>query len=329
MFQSYLKIAWRNIWKNTAFSITNLLGLTIGMTCTTLILLWVQDERSWDKFHTNHENIYRLVVNRHFNGEITTDVASPYPAAEALKTNFPEIKNATVDDYGGDHVLKYNETIIKKRGYNTNANFLNMLHWKFLKGNAATAFSNPENIVITESTARSLFSSEEPVGKVVKFDNQSLKTVSAVIQDPPSNSSFQFNFLTSFNPSGDFEKQASTDWVNSFTETIVEVKQGTNLPELNKKITAFMNSKTTGSTKFDFFLHPMDKWRLYSDFKNGVNTGGLISYVKLFTIIAIIILVIACVNFMNLSTAQSERRAKEVGIRKTVGSERRPLVGEF
>ena len=329
MFRSYLKIAWRNIWKNTAFSVTNLLGLTIGMTCTILILLWVQDERGWDRFHSNHSNVYRLLVNRNFNGEITTDVASPYPTAEALKANFPEVKNAAVDDYGGDHVLKFNETIVKKRGYNTISGFLNMFQWKFVKGNAATAFSNPENIVITASMAKSLFGSEEPLGKVVKFDNQALKTVSAVVQDPPSNSSFQFSFLTSFNPSGDFEKQAATDWVNSFTETIVEVQPGTNIPGLNKKITAFMNSKTTGGAKFEFFLHPMDKWRLYSDFKNGVNTGGLISYVKLFTIIAIIILVIACVNFMNLSTAKSEKRAKEVGIRKTLGSERRQLIWQF
>ena len=322
MFQSYLKVAWRNIWRNPAFSITNLLGLTIGMTCTLLILLWVQDERSWDKFHSNYNQIFRLLVNRDFNGEITTDVATPFPLGDALKAAFPEIKNNTLDDYGSDHVLKYNETIVKKRGYTANLGFVNMLHWNFLKGNAATAAANPENIVLTESMAKALFGNEDPMGKVVKLDNQALKTVAAVVKDPPSNSSYQFNFVTFFNPTGEFEKRAANDWVNSFTETILEVQPGTNIAELNQKISAFANSKTTGGAKFEFFLHPMSKWRLYSDFKGGVNTGGLISYVKLFTVIAFIILIIACVNFMNLSTAKSEKRAKEVGIRKTLGSER-------
>lgn len=329
MFRSYLKIAWRNIWKNTAFSVTNLLGLTIGMTCTILILLWVQDERSWDQFHPNHQNIYHLKVNRNFNGEVTTDIASPYPLADALKANFPEIKNSFVDDYGGDHVLKYNETIVKKRGYITNSGFLNLFHWKFLQGNPATAFSNPENIVITASMAKALFGKEEPLGKVIKVDNRDLRTVTAVIQDPPANSTFQFNYLLSFNPNGDYEKQAATDWVNCYTECFVEVQPGVNIDELNKKISAFTNGKHSGGPRFDYFLHPMDKWRLYSDFKNGVNTGGMISYVKLFTIIAVIILIIACVNFMNLSTAKSEKRAKEVGIRKTLGSERGQLIMQF
>lgn len=329
MFRSYLKIAWRNIWKNTAFSVTNLLGLTIGMTCTILILSWVQDERSWDQFHPNHKNIYHVKVNRNFNGEVTTDIASPYPLAEALKANFPEIKNSFVDDYGGDHVVKYNETIVKKRGYVTNSGFLNLFHWKFLQGNPATAFGSPENIVITESMAKALFGKEEPIGKVVKVDNRDLRTVTAVIQDPPANSTFQFNYLLSFNPNGDYEKQAATDWVNCYTECFVEVQPGANINELNKKISAFANGKNAGGPKFEYFLHPMDKWRLYSDFKNGVNTGGMISYVKLFTIIAVIILIIACVNFMNLSTAKSEKRAKEVGIRKTLGSERKQLVMQF
>lgn len=329
MFQSYSRIAWRNIWRSTAFSVTNLLGLTIGMTCTIFIMLWVMDEYSWDKFHPNHQNIYHLMVNRNFNGEISTDIASPYPLADALQTNFPEIRHASVDDYGGDHVLKYNETILKKRGYVTNSSFLKIFGWKFTKGNAANAFGNPESIVVTESMAKALFGNEEPMGKIVKWDNHDLKTVTGVVQDPPATSSIQFSYLMPFNPNGEYEKQAAADWVNSYTETRVEVQAGTNIAALNKKISAFVNSKNPGGAKFEYFLHPMDKWRLYSDFKNGVNTGGMISYVKLFTVIAIIILLIACVNFMNLSTAKSEKRAKEVGIRKTLGSERGQLVLQF
>ncbi|RYF79704.1 MAG: FtsX-like permease family protein, partial [Chitinophagaceae bacterium] len=162
----------------------------------------------------------------------------------------------------------------------------------------------------------------------IKLDNQDLKTVGGVVQDPPASSSFQFGYVSTFNPSSDFVQQASSDWQNCFTQTFVEVQPGTDIDALNKKITAFANSKLD-KVKFEYFLFPMDKWRLYGDFKNGVNTGGMISYVKLFTIIAVIILLIACVNFMNLSTAKSEKRAKEVGIRKTLGSERKQLVVQF
>jgi putative ABC transport system permease protein len=327
MFKSYLKIAWRNILRNKGFSLTNLSGLTIGMTCTILILLWVNDELNWDKFHPNHQNIYQVMVSRNFNGEITTDRSVPFPLAGAIKNNFPEIKHSSVDDFGADNVLKYNETIIKRRGITASADYANLFQWKFLKGNAATALANPENIVLTQSTAKALFGEAEPVGKIIRVNNSMNRTVSAVVQDPPSNSTIQFNLIVPFDASNENIKRASTDWVNAFSETFVEVQPGTNITELNKKISTLANSR--GEKDFVYFLHPMDKWRLYSDFKGGVNTGGMIDYVKLFTLIAIIILLIACVNFMNLSNAKSEKRAKEVGIRKTLGSERKQLLLQF
>ena len=298
------------------------------MTCTILILLWVNDELNWDKFHPNHQNIYQVMVNRNFNGEITTDRSVPFPLADAVKNNFPEIKHSSVDDFGSDNVLKYNETIIKRRGITASADYANLFQWKFLKGNATTALANPENIVLTQSTAKALFGEAEPVGKIIRVNNSMNRTVSAVVQDPPSNSTVQFNLIVPFDASNENIKRASTDWVNAFSETFVEVQPGTNIAELNKKISTLANSH--GEDKgFVYFLHPMDKWRLYSDFKGGVNTGGMIDYVKLFTLIAIIILLIACVNFMNLSTAKSEKRAKEVGIRKTLGSERKQLLLQF
>jgi putative ABC transport system permease protein len=328
MFKSYLKIAWRNIWRNKAFSITNLSGLTIGMTCTMLILLWVQDELNWDKFHPDHQNIYQVMVNRDFNGEVNTDKSVPFPLAEELKRNFPQVKNATTDNYGSDIILKYNETIIKRRALNVSQEYNDVFQWKVVKGSAARALANPEDIILTASTARSLFGDADPLGKVVRIDNHSDYTVSAVVEDVPSNSSIQFNALLPFNPSSDFVKQANTDWVNCFSQTFIKLQPGTDVTALNKQISVLANSR--GEKKnFVYFLHPMDKWRLYSDFKHGVNTGGMISYVKLFTVIAIIILLIACVNFMNLSTAKSEKRAKEVGIRKTLGSERKQLLLQF
>ena len=329
MFRSYLKIAWRNIWKNKTFSATNLLGLSIGMTCTMLILLWVQDELSWDKFHPNHKSVYHVMVNRNFNGEITTDVSSPFPLAAALKQAFPEVKSSSLDNFGGEQVLKYNETIVKRRGYSVHGDYLNVFQWTFVKGNAAIALNRPDNIVLTTSTAKALFGSEEAIGKVVKLNNENLKTVTGVVQDPPSNSTVQFSFIMPFNPNDGYVREASNDWVNAFTQCFVELAPGTNIAALNKKISQFANKRTGGDSKSDYFLHPMEKWRLYSDFRNGINTGGMISYVRLFSIIAIIILLIACVNFMNLSTAKSEKRAKEVGIRKTLGSAKKQLILQF
>jgi putative ABC transport system permease protein len=211
---------------------------------------------------------------------------------------------------------------------NVSQQYNDVFQWKVVKGSAARALANPEDIILTASTARSLFGDADPLGKVVRIDNHSDYTVSAVVEDVPSNSSIQFNALLPFNPSSDFVKQASSDWVNCFSQTFIKLQPGTDVTALNKQISVLANSR--GEKKnFVYFLHPMDKWRLYSDFKHGVNTGGMISYVKLFTVIAIIILLIACVNFMNLSTAKSEKRAKEVGIRKTLGSERKQLLLQF
>jgi ABC-type antimicrobial peptide transport system permease subunit len=328
MFISYFKIAWRNIWRNKAFSFTNLAGLAIGMTCTMLILLWVQDEISWDKVHRNHENVYQVMVNRDFNGEITTDKSVPFPLAAAMKNNLPEIKSSSVDDYGRDVVLKYKDVMVKKRSIHVGGDYTSVFQWRPIKGDLNTAISNPDAIVLTVSAAEALFNQEEPIGKVVRIDNNADKTVTAVVEDPPYNSTIQFSAIVPFNTSEDYVKNAASDWVNCFTQSFVEVQPGTDIAALNRKISELANSR--GENKdFVYFLHPMDKWRLYSDFKNGVNTGGMIAYVKLFTVIAIIILFIACVNFMNLSTAKSEKRAKEVGIRKTLGSERMQLLWQF
>ena len=329
MFQSYLKIAWRSIRRNKGFSLINILGLSIGMASTIFILLWVQDEMSWDRFHSNYQNIHHVMVNRNFNGETNTDNSTPFPMAAGLKQAFPQIKKSFVANYGQDQVLKYKETILKRRGYQVMGDYFDVLKWTFIKGNKETALSNPENIVLTESIATSLFGKEDPMGKTIKVDNNELKKVSGIVKDPPPNSSVLFEFIIPYNPNSDFVRNASDDWVNSFTQTFVELEPGTDLKALEKQISLFANNKNSNETDFAYLLHPMEKWRLYSDFQDGINTGGMISYVKLFTAIAIIILLIACVNFMNLSTAKSEKRSKEVGIRKTLGSARSQLIIQF
>lgn len=330
MFRNYLKIAWRNLFRNKGFSLTNLLGLAIGMTCTILIFLWVKDELAYDKFHTNHKNIYQVIAHRNFNNQVFTDRNMVLPLAKSLQTNSSQIKNAVVTTYAQPHVLTYGELKLKKQGYTVSEHYFEMFTWKFIKGSAQTAIPDPYTIVLTESAAKSLFGKDDPINKILKIDNDYDARVTAVIADPPGNSSFQFDFINTFNYNGDTEKRAMNNWSSSSWNVFIQTVPGANLKVLEKNINDLKWQHDPGDKKIStYFTFPMEKWRLYSDFKDGKNAGGMIEYVRLFTAIAIIILLIACVNFMNLSTARSEKRAKEVGIRKTLGSDKKQLVLQF
>lgn len=329
MIKNYLKIAWRNLFKNKGFSITNILGLTIGITCTILIFLWVQDERAYDKFHSNYSNIYQVIAHRNFNNQIFTDRNMVMPLGKSLENASPQIKNAVVTTHRQSHVLTYGDAKLKKQGYFVSEHFFDMFSWKFIKGNAATAIPDAYSIVLTQSAAKALFGNADPINKVVRIDNNYDAKVTAIIQDIPDNSSLQFDFINMFNYSGDSEKRAMTNWQNSSWNVYVQMVPGANMETLDKTINDIKHQHDPNDKMSTYFTFPMEKWRLYSDFKDGKNVGGMIEYVKLFSVIAIIILLIACVNFMNLSTARSEKRAKEVGIRKTLGSGKKQLILQF
>jgi ABC-type antimicrobial peptide transport system permease subunit len=330
MIKNYFKTAWRNLFRNKAFSITNLLGLSIGITCTIFIFLWTRDELNYNKFHTNYNSIYKLMATRNFNNQVFTDENMVLPLAKELKEKLPQIKNAVVTTHQQPLVLSYGDLKIKKYGYTVSGHFFDMFSWKFIKGNAATAIGDPSSIVLTRSTAKAIFGSSDPINKVLKLNNEHDAKVTAIVDDPPGNSSFQFDYLTPFNYSDPGIQQSMTEWENSSWNVFVQVDSKTDFKTLEKNINDIKYQHDPGDKKIStYFTFPMSKWRLYSDFKDGKNTGGMIEYVRLFTIIAIIILLIACINFMNLSTARSERRAKEVGIRKTLGSDKKQLVLQF
>jgi putative ABC transport system permease protein len=330
MFKNYFKIAWRNLFRNKGFSLTNILGLTIGITCTILIFLWVQDERAYNKFHANYNNIYKIMAHRDFNNQVFTDQNMVLPLAKTLKEKLPQIKNAVVTTHRQSHVLTYGESRLKKQGYTVSDRFFDMFSWKFIKGNVATALPDAYSIVLTQSAATSLFGNADPINKIIKIDNEYDAKVTAIVADVQGNSTFQFDFINSFNYAGDYLSRAMTNWQNSSWDVFVQVDPGTNMSQLEKNINEIKYQHDPDDKKIStYFGFPMSKWRLYSDFKNGKNTGGMIEYVKLFTIIALIILLIACVNFMNLSTARSEKRAKEVGVRKTLGSGKKQLILQF
>lgn len=329
MFKNYFKIAWRNLFRNKGFSLTNILGLTIGITCTIFIFLWVQDEVTYDKFHKNYDNIYQVMANRDFNNNVFTDPNMIMPLASSLEKAYPQIKNAVVTTQGESHIFSSGDDKIKKTGLTVGGNFFEMFSWKFIKGNPSTALSDPSSIVLTESAAKAFFGNTDPINKVLKIDNQDNVKVTAVVADPPGNSSLQFDFVKPFNYSDPDVKRSMDEWINSSWRVYLQVAAGASIAALDKDINTLKKQHSPDDKVSTYFAFPMNKWRLYSDFKDGKNVGGMIEYVRLFTIIAIIILLIACVNFMNLSTARSEKRAKEVGVRKALGSGKKQLILQF
>ena len=330
MIKNYFKIAWRNLFRNKGFSTTNLLGLTIGVTCTILISLWVRDELTYDKFHANYTSIYKIYANRDFNNQVFTDENMVLPLASTIGKHIPQIKSAVVTTHRQPHILTYGENKLKKEGYTVSEHFFDMFSWKFIKGTPATALPDAYSIVLTQSTAKALFGNDDPINKVIKVDNEYDAKVTAIAADVPGNSTFQFEFINAFNYNNDFLKRAMTNWKNSSWDVFVQVNPGSNMKLVEKSINDIKYQHDESDKKIStYFAFPMNKWRLQSEFKDGKNTGGMIEYVRLFSIIAIIILLIACVNFMNLSTARSEKRAREVGVRKTLGSGKGQLIFQF
>jgi putative ABC transport system permease protein len=330
MLKNYFKIAWRNLFRNKSFSITNVLGLTIGITCTVLILLWVQDEVGYDRFQNNYSTIYKVMATRNFNNQVFTDENMVLPLARSIETNVAQVKQAVVTTHRYPTVFRYGQTKLKKQGYTVSEHFFNIFSWKFIKGNPATALSDPSSVVLSKSATIAFFGNEDPINKVLRVDNSRDAKVTAVVDDPPGNSSFQFDYIFPFNYSDDNIKASMNEWTNSSWTVFLRTAAGVSVETLNKNINELKYNHDPNDKKVSsYFAFPMSKWRLYSDFKEGKNVGGMIEYVRLFTEVALIILLIACINFMNLSTARSEKRAKEVGVRKTLGSNKKQLIAQF
>ena len=330
MLRNYIKIAWRNLFRNKGFTLTNLLGLTIGMACAMLIFLWVKDELAFNKSQKNYDQIYQVMANRDFNNKIFTDESMVLPFAQSIKNEITQVVNAVVTTNKQPHVLANGEVKLKKDGYTVSEHFFDVFTWDFIKGNAANAITDPSSIVLTQSAAKALFGDADPINKVVRIDNDRDAKVSALVADVPANSTLQFDYIIPFNYGDEDVKKAMMNWQSSSWLLFVQTVSGANIAAIQKKINDIKILHDPGDKKVSsYFAFPMNKWRLCSDFKDGKNTGGMIEYVRLFTIIAFIILLIACVNFMNLSTARAEKRAREVGIRKTLGSGKKQLVLQF
>lgn len=331
MLKNYIVITLRNLFKNTTYSFINIAGLSIGITCSLLILLWVHDELSFDGFHPKADRLFQVWVNAVFDGKTNSWNSVPLPTYQALKSEHNNIVNATATDWGGKHLLTVGENGIRKRGYYAGEEFLMMFEFPLLKGEPSQVLAEPYAIVLSESTAKALFGNEDPINKTVRLNNKDELKVTGILQDVPKGSSFQFDFLLPWKlyQTNEWVKRNEDNWGNYSFQVYVELNSSSSEATVENKIGDLLTRHGQDDFPHVFFLHPLKRWRLYSNFENGKEAGGMIDYVQMFIVIAFFILVIACINFMNLSTARSERRAREVGIRKSVGSGRGEIILQF
>ncbi|WP_143307816.1 ABC transporter permease [Chitinophaga vietnamensis] len=332
MFRNYLKTAWRNLLNNKAYSALNIFGLAIGMAVALLISLWAYNEFTYDRFLPGYENNYQVMMNYRSNeGGITTMNASSLALADAIRKNVPGIQYAIETDWMGSHGLMVGDKKMVLPGGGVQEDFLNMFRFPLLQGNPGQVLKEPYSIVLTASTARSLFGNEDPMNKIVRFENRHDLKVTGVLADLPTNSTFDFKYLVPFKyfeQNNDWMKKARSEWGNNSFQIFVALQPGVNSAVVSKKLCDILANRVH-DIPMKAFLHPMSQWRLYSQFENGQSSGGYITYVRMFCIIGALVLLIACINFINLATARSEKRAREVGVRKAIGSSRSDLIIQF
>ncbi len=327
MISNYLKIAWRNLWKNKTFSLLNILGLALGMACSLLIMLWLQDEIRKDKFHKNGKQLYRVMENQFYAGETVTYASTPGIFSQHVTKDIPEIEMASQMLWEETPLFTVGDRFEKEKGRYVNGDFLNMFSFGLEKGDARTALKRPDGVVISKKIADKYFPNQDPLGKTIRINNKDDVMVTGVLKEITDESSLKFDFLMSYEhwlKTNDWAKE----WGNNGPRAYVMLNKNASLEKVQAKLKGYIKTKNKDSN-VEMFLQPYEDVYLYSNYKAGVQDGGRIDYVKMFTIIAIFILVIACINFMNLATARSIKRAKEVGVRKVVGAVRYSLIAQF
>ena len=330
MLRNFFRTTLRNLWKNKGYSFLNIFGLAIGIACAALIFLWVENEVNWDSFNVKKERLYYMRENQKYETYTATFGSTPGLLAPAMQTEIPGIANTCRTSEGQmSFLFTIGDKSVYASGKYAEPSLFSMFTLPFMQGNAKTAFAQLYSLVITEKTAKKFFGNEKNViGKTVRVDNKKDYVVTGVLKDIPENSSMQFEWVAPF----EIWFQQS-DWLhvwgNNSLSTYVELKPGVNSASVNKLLYNFIQKREPTSIARPF-LFSMNDWHLYDQFENGKQTGGgRIEYVRMFSIIAWIILFIACINFMNLATARSEKRAREVGVRKVLGAGKKKLIVQF
>ncbi len=332
MIKNYFKTAWRNLIKNKMHAAINIAGLSVGMTVAVLIGLWINDELSYNKKFANYDRLGQLYQFVSFTSEKSTYGVVPIPLADEIRNKYPEFKYVSVSTEKTP-ILSVGEKKLAERGNYVEPVFTEMLSLKMLAGNR-NGLADINSILLSSTLAKNFFGNEDPLGKLIQIDNKTSVKVAGVYEDFAQNSSFkETRFLASwelFKTIDEYAKNASTQWDENSFQVYAQLREGADFTAASAKIKdSRMKRDDAPKYKPEFFIFPMSRWHLYSDFKNGVNTGGTIQFVWLFGFTGFFVLLLACINFMNLSTARSEKRAREVGIRKAIGSVRRQLIIQF
>ncbi|MEN5196429.1 ABC transporter permease [Sphingobacterium faecium] len=325
MIRNNFKIAWRNLLKSKGYATINIIGLAIGMAAVLMIAIWVQNQSQFDNFYSNKDNLYRVWNKYEDVGQIGMSNITSGPASVTLKAEYPEVEHAARVYWNVDRLLSFDENKIKSKGTEVDPSFMEMFDFKLLKGNRSQVLSGPQNIILTESLSKKIFGDTDPLNKTLILDNKEPYQVSGIIADLPSNTDFDFNYLIPLTKADNY----SPNWNTSTFMTYIQLKDGTDVDAFNKKLKNIIAKKTNNELKGSLFLYPLSKMHLYSKFEQGVPVGGKIDQVKLVAGLGFLILLIACINFVNLSTARSQKRAKEVAVRKVVGAQRSSLIAQF
>ncbi|MES1159980.1 MAG: ABC transporter permease, partial [Bacteroidota bacterium] len=332
MIKNFFKVAIRNLWKHKGYSFLNIFGLAMGMTCSLLILLWINDERSKNSFHVNADRLYSVYERQYYDGKIESGYYTPGVLPPEMKKVLPEIEMATSFGWRNKNTFQVGDKILKEEGSNAGADFFKMFSYPLLQGNAATALSTPVSIAISRKMAGHFFGSPQAaMNQTIRCDNQRDFTVTAVFEDVKENSSLQFDYIINWDAFLDENKWAK-EWGNNGPSTYLLLRKDANPALVTRKITKFLDNYNKDQGKgfrIELGMQLYKNVYLHSNFKNGQIEGGRIEYVRLFSLVAIFILLIACINFMNLTTARSVKRAKEIGIRKVVGAVRPALIRQF
>jgi ABC-type antimicrobial peptide transport system permease subunit len=328
MLENYIKVSFRNIVRQKSYSLINIIGLSIGLATCLLILLWAHDEWKYDKFHNNPERIFSVMLNNtHGDGSISTYPATPVRMANAIQNEIPEVEFITQTSMNADLLLKTEDNSYLQNGIYSDNGLFQIFTLPILKGDNSAPISNRNSISISQSLSQKFFGNQDPIGKTLQVDGKHDLMVSSVFSDLPSNSSIQFDFVLPFERFKE-ENPWTESWQSGGSKTYVALHQDANFESANLKVSNLIKKNCPECTSVPFLFQFTDS-RLYNNFENGQVAGGRIDQVWLFSLVGILILVMACINFMNLATARSTTRSREIGVRKAIGSGRIGLVKQF
>ncbi len=328
MFHNYFKVSLRNIRRHKGFSFINIAGLALGVACCLLISLWVLDELSYDKFHTHTDQLYRVESDQDYSGRIMHTVSSPVPLSAALEEEVPEVQFATRFTRFGGLQLSFDETsFFEQNVRSADPSFFQMFSFPLLKGDPLTALQEPFSIVISERMAQKYFGDKDPLGQVILAENKFEMIITGVIQKPPSNSTIQYDWIVPFVFVDQNLRRMPEGWADAISNFVL-LREGSSVPEVNRKLNELIHKYKGAEIKTSYLLNPLKRLRLFAIMGEGEIVGNIM-YVYIFSIIAFLVLLIACINFMNLSTARSAIRAREIGLRKVVGAQRGHIIRQF